>query len=103
MSLIFVVLLAAEIHGYISDEACGWNNARPGKEAQECARKCVDAGWPAVLVIDGGMKAYKIEGESVRAFVGEHVTVTGDLVGAVVRAKKVRKSPDPKAPGPAKP
>lgn len=98
MSLFFAVLLAAEIQGYISDEACGWNNARPGKEAQECARKCVDAGWPAVLVIDGGMKAYKIEGESVRAFVGEHVTVTGEVAGAVVRVKKVRKSPAPTKP-----
>ena len=98
-ALFTVMLTAAEIHGYISDEACGWNNARPGKEAQECARKCVDAGWPPVLVRDGGMVVLKIEDKAERAsvlpFVGEHVTITGEVVGENVRVRKIRKSPAP--------
>ncbi len=100
MGVLFVVLLAAaEIQGYISDEACGWNNARPGKAAQECARKCVDAGWPPVLVRDGGVVLFKIENKAERAsvlpFVGEHVTITGEIAGETVRVRKIRKSPDP--------
>ena len=96
-ALLFVLLAAAEIQGYISDEACGWNNARPGKEAQECARKCVNAGWPPVLVRDGGMSVFKIEDKAERAsvmpFVGEHVTITGEITGGTVRVTKIRKSP----------
>lgn len=88
----------------ISDEACGWNNARPGKEAHDCAKRCVDAGWPPVLVRDGGMAIFKIENkaerESVLPFVGEHVTITGEISGETVRVKQIRKSP---APVPAKP
>ena len=100
MSALLVVLLAAaEIQGYISDEACGWNNARPGKAAQECARKCVDAGWPPVLVRDEGVALFTIENQAERAsvlpFVGEHVTITGEIVGETVRVRKIRKSPAP--------
>ncbi len=100
IALAVVLLAAAEIQGYISDAACGWNNARPGKEAQECARKCVDAGWPPVLVLDGGMSIFKIENkaerESVLPFVGEHVTITGEISGETLRVKAIRKSPAPK-------
>ena len=96
-----VLLAAAEFNGYISDEACGWNNARPGKEAKECARKCVDAGWPPVFVRDGGVVMYKIENKAERAsvqpFVGEHVTIEGEISGETLRVKRVRKSPAPVA------
>ena len=98
-AVLFVFLAASEIQGYISDEACGWNNARPGKEAQECARKCVDAGWPPVLVRDGGVVVFKIvdkaERASVMPFVGAHVTITGEISGETVRIQKIRKSPAP--------
>ncbi|MBY0504766.1 MAG: hypothetical protein K2X03_12705 [Bryobacteraceae bacterium] len=101
-ALVFVLLSAAEIQGYISDAACGWNNARPGKEAQECARKCVEAGWPPVLVRDGGMSVFKIEDKAeraaVRPFVGEHVTITGVITGENLRVTKIRKSPAPAKP-----
>jgi len=100
IALAVVLVAAAEIQGYISDAACGWNNARPGKEAQECAKKCVDAGWPPVLVLDGGMSIFKIENkaerESVLPFVGEHVTITGEISGETLRVKAIRKSPAPK-------
>ena len=101
-ALLVVFIAAAEIQGYISDAACGWNNARPGKEAQECAKKCVDAGWPPVLVLDGGMSVLKIEDKAERAkvlpFVGEHVTITGEMQGETVRVKTIRKSQAPAKP-----
>ena len=95
-ALLLLAFTAAEIQGYISDSACGWNNARPGKEAQECARKCVDAGWPPVLVRDGGMSVFKIDDKAIALpFVGEHVTITGEISGETVTIKKIRKSPAP--------
>ena len=56
--MIYLVLLLltaaaawpAEMKGYISDAACGWNNARPGNPAKECAQKCVKGGWDPVFV-----------------------------------------------------
>ena len=103
--LLLTLLLAAELQGYISDEACGWNNAREGKEARECAEKCVKAGWPPVFVLDGGMKVFKIaapaDRKKVMPFVGVHVTVTGELAGEEVRIQQVRVSPPPK-PAPVK-
>ncbi len=45
-ALLAVMLAAAEIQGYVSDErAVG--KTRPGKEAHNCAKRCVDAGWPS--------------------------------------------------------
>ena len=94
-----LVLAAADLTGYISDAACGWNNAREGKEARECAEVCVKAGWPPVFVLDGGMKVFKISAEpdrkKVMPFVGVHVTVTGELKGEELRVERVRASPPP--------
>lgn len=101
LTLISILALApvsgAELLGYISDEACGWNNARPGKEAKECARVCVKGGWPPVFVQDGGMKAYKIPEQAgrdkVMAFVGDHVAITGEIKGETVTVRAVRLAP----------
>lgn len=99
---LWAALLAAEYHGYISDEACGWNNAREGKEAKECARVCVKGGWPPVFVRDGGMAVFKIpvaaDRDKVMAFVGDHVTITGTLKGEIITVEKVRLSPPPAKP-----
>jgi hypothetical protein len=89
-----LLLAAVEIQGYVSDQACGWNNARPGKEARECARKCVEAGWPPVVVPDGGVKVLNIANRAaVKAFIGEHVTLTGDVKGETLTVKTIRLSP----------
>jgi hypothetical protein len=84
---------AAEWTGYISDEACGWNNARNTKEAKECARVCVKAGWEPVFVPDGGMDAYKFsdKGKQALPFVGEKVRITGTRKGDVVTVNKIRR------------
>ena len=64
--LIAVSASAAEMTGYISDAACGWNNARPGKEAKECAQKCVKAGWDPVFILNGKADAIKIREKARR-------------------------------------
>ena len=102
MPLALLLLAAAELQGYISDEACGWNNAREGKEAKECARTCVKGGWPPVFVPDGSMKTYKIaEKDKVMAFVGDHVAITGELKGESVVVRAIRLAPAPRKPATA--
>ena len=83
---------AGEFTGYISDAACGWNNARSSPEAKECARKCVNVGWDPVFVRDGEMNTFKISDKrAVLAFVGEHVAIEGQLKGDTVTVRKIRK------------
>ncbi len=92
LTLTVCVSSAAEMKGYISDAACGWNNARPGKEAKECAQKCVKGGWDPVFVRDGDFNAYKIPDKAkVMAFVGERVVVTGKIEGDRVTVQGIRK------------
>ena len=101
--MIFLLLVAAELTGYISDAACGWNNAREGKEAKECARKCVDAGWDPVFVQDGGMNAYKIPQKALaNPLVGEHVAITGEIKGDTLNIKAIRKVAPAAKPAPKK-
>ena len=87
-------VFGATLKGYISDAACGWNNARESKEAKECAQKCVKAGWDPVFVPDGNMNTYKIRDKArVAAFVGEHVVVSGKLDGDTLSFTTIKKSP----------
>ena len=84
----------AQMTGYISDSACGWNNARPGKEAKECAQKCVKlGGWPPVFVKDGQMEVLKISDKNVvMPYVGEHVSIVGTVKGDTLVVKTVRRT-----------
>ncbi|MDZ4796782.1 MAG: hypothetical protein SGI92_01365 [Bryobacteraceae bacterium] len=92
MSLVSGLLSSAELKGYISDAACGWNNARSTPEAKECALKCVKAGWDPVFVLDGKMDVYKIADKNkVMALVGEHVAITGAITKDAVSIRSVRK------------
>ena len=49
----------------------------------------------AVVLAAAEIPGYKAERASVLPFVGEHVTITGEVVGETVRVKKIRKSPAP--------
>lgn len=90
---------AAEMTGYISDAACGWNNARPAKEAKECAQKCVKAGWAPVFVRDGSMEVTQIRNAAkALSFVGDHVTISGTLAGDFVTIHRIRKAQPRTAP-----
>ena len=88
--------LSVEFTGYVSDAACGWNNARNSPEAKQCARKCVGAGWDPVFVRDGQMEMLKIRNKAaVKQFVGDHVAVTGDVKRDILTVRKIRKAPQP--------
>ncbi len=98
ISVLACPAFASEMAGYISDAPCGWNNARPGKEAKECAQKCVRAGWDPVFVPDGQMNAYKISNKAaVMPYVGDHVVVLGELKNDTLILKKIGPAPPKKA------
>lgn len=83
---------AAEMKGWISDAACGWNNARNTKEAKECVRACLKNGFAAVFIKDGDMNSYPVpEQAKVLPFAGERVAVTGKIVDGKLVVQKVRK------------
>lgn len=89
-------LAAAEFQGWISDAACGWNNARTAPEAKECAVKCVRQGWAPVFVQDGRMDAFKLADKApAMKFVGDHVAVSGELKGDVLTIRSIRPTAPP--------
>jgi hypothetical protein len=94
----FLAIIGGDVFGatkgYISDAACGWNNARESKEAKECAQKCVRAGWDPVFVPDGSMNTYKVRDKTkVASFVGEHVVVSGKLDGDTLTSSTLKIAP----------
>lgn len=74
--------------GYISDADCGTkgNNA----DHAECAKKCVKAGAAPVFVV--GDKVYTIKNpKKVAKFIGDKVTITGELTGDAIDIEKISK------------
>ena len=66
--------------GTISDAKCGARHADASEKSMACAKKCVDGGAAAVLIV--GDKVIKIDPASsakVASMVGMKVQVTGDL------------------------
>ncbi len=75
--------------GIISDDHCGVKSAKEGHA--ECAKKCIKDGKATVLVV--GDKMYKIsEPKKVEEYIGQKVTITGDLTDDVIEVKKVSKA-----------
>ena len=59
--------------GWISDSMCGAKHAGTGAA---CVKKCIDGGMKAVFV-DPDKQVWAIDNpEAVKAFYGDHVTVT---------------------------
>jgi hypothetical protein len=80
---------AAEWTGYISDAACGVNNARDTQEARECAQRCVKAGQDPVFVV--GDKVFKLKDKAkVMAHVGHKVTINGSAAGDLVSVQSIK-------------
>lgn len=80
--------LAAEFKGFVEDTKCSTNPAM--KNDSECAKKCIQAGSPAVLVTADG-KIYKIANQDkLVSHAGEHVTVTGKANGDTITVDSVK-------------
>jgi hypothetical protein len=75
--------------GIISDDHCGVKSANEGHA--ECAKKCIADGKATVIVV--GDKMYKIsDPKKVEAFIGQKVTIKGDLKDDVLEVAKVSKA-----------
>lgn len=80
---------AGEMVGWLVDAKCGANGA---KEAHAgCAKKCVEAGQPIVLVTDADKKVYKVDNQdAVKDHVGQKVTVSGNVQGDSIHVDSVK-------------
>ena len=88
MMLVSSVCMAGEYTGYLSDKKCA--NAKAAHAG--CAKNCVNAGQPIVLVEEGeGGKVYDIHNpDAVKDKVGEKVTVSGKLSGSSLHVDSVK-------------
>ena len=70
--------------GWITDSRCGVAGAHPGDK--ECAKSCVKKGAKYVFVEDLNNKIYLLDPQDqVEAHAGDHVQITGTLVGHTVK------------------
>jgi hypothetical protein len=81
-------MFAADVTGYIVDKNCSTNKAMLGNE--ECAKRCLGRGAPAVLATEDG-KVYTIENQDkVKEHAGHKVTVTGKVDGEKIKVESVK-------------
>jgi hypothetical protein len=81
--------MAADITGYIVDEACAGKKAM--WENEKCAKSCLGKeGAKAVFVTEDG-KVYKVaEQDKVTAHAGHKVTITGKMEGDTIKVDSVK-------------
>lgn len=80
--------IAADVTGYVIDQACAGKAAMRGNE--DCAKRCIGKGSPAVLVTEEG-KVYKFADQAkVVDHAGMKVTVTGKVDGDTITVDSVK-------------
>jgi hypothetical protein len=100
VSLLFAVALvlaatlalagdAQTVNGWITDAKCGVKGAHAGME--DCAKKCIAAGSPAVVVTDTDQKVLQIENpDAIKGHEGHHVAVTGHIDGDKIHVDSLK-------------
>lgn len=80
--------MAADVTGYVIDKNCASNKAMHGNE--DCAKKCIGRGTPAVLATEDG-KVYAIANQDkVKDVAGKKVTVSGKVEGESITVETVK-------------
>ncbi len=76
--------------GVVSDAMCAKNPAKASSpDHAACAKKCIDSGTPAVLIVDG--KVYPVSnGDTLKKYAGEKVTVDASLDNGTLTIKSVK-------------
>lgn len=83
-----VSAFAAEVTGHIIDKNCASNQAMHGNE--ECAKRCIGRGAPAVLATEDG-KVYTISNQDkVKDVAGKKVTVSGKVEGESITVETIK-------------
>jgi hypothetical protein len=71
---------SSKLNGWISDSMCGAKHAGTGSA---CVKKCIEGGEKPVFVDEAKKEVWTIDNpESVKAFYGDHVTVTASADAA---------------------
>jgi hypothetical protein len=74
---------SATMTGYIVDEKCGAKGAHAG--AEDCAKKCIEAGAKPVFVSDADKSVLKLDNpDATKGHEGHHVNVTGSVTDGVL-------------------
>ena len=80
---------AQTVNGYITDAKCGVKGAHAG--AEDCAKKCIEAGSPAVVVTDGDQRVLTIDNpDAIKGHEGHHVAVTGHVSGDKIHVDSLK-------------
>lgn len=80
---------AQTVNGWITDAKCGAKGAHAGME--DCAKKCIAAGSPAVVVTDGDQKVLQIDNpDAIKGHEGHHVAVTGHIDGDKIHVDSLK-------------
>ena len=83
-------LLAESFTGWVSDAMCAKNPAKVSSaDHADCAKKCIEGGSPAVLVVNG--KVYQVSNpDTLKDHAGEKVTVDATLDNGTLTIKSVK-------------
>ncbi len=87
---VFALSAAAEdLTGIITDAKC--KHTDTSAKSVACAKQCIQAGSPAVLVTSADNKVYTIANPSkITRYIGQRVTVSGDVNGDKVTVNSVK-------------
>ncbi|HEY4008895.1 MAG TPA: hypothetical protein VGM11_02005 [Acidobacteriaceae bacterium] len=81
---------AESFTGWVSDAMCAKNPDKVSNASHaDCAKKCIEGGSPAVLVVNG--KVYPVSNpDALKSYAGEKVTVDGTLHDGTLTVKSVK-------------
>lgn len=81
---------AESFTGWVSDAMCAKNPAKVSSASHaDCAKKCIEGGSPAVLVVDG--KVYQVSNpDTLKEYAGQKVTVDATLDNGSLTVKSVK-------------
>jgi hypothetical protein len=76
--------------GWVSDAMCAKNPAKVSSaDHADCAKKCIEGGSPAVLVVDG--KVYQVSNpDTLKEYAGKKITVDATLDNGTLTVKSVK-------------
>lgn len=85
-----VPMLAESFTGWVSDAMCAKNPAKVSSaDHADCAKKCIEGGSPAVLVVDG--KVYQVSNpDTLKDHAGQKVTVDASNDNGTLTIKSVK-------------
>lgn len=81
---------AETLTGWVSDAMCAKNPSKVSSASHaDCAKKCIEGGSPAVLVVNG--KVYPVSNpDALKSHAGEKVTVEGTVKDGTLTVDSVK-------------